>query len=440
MRKLAVTLLIALMCALPPSAHAAGMKIVRDEEIEQTLRLFARPVLEEAGLSPQNVAFILVEDNELNAFVAGGQNIFMNTGLLLKSESAAEVVGVIAHETGHIAGGHLFRAREAVDDMSFQAMLANILGIAAAVGAKSADVGVAISSVGQTMALRSILRHTRVQESSADQAGVRFLSDAGLPVSGFLSFMEKMESQELLPDSEQTAYVRTHPLTRDRVDFLRNVVAKGQPRPEPAGWQALHERMKAKLEGYLFPDRTLAKKDAATTTEKYARATALYRKNRTSEALALIETLLKEEPKNPYFHELKGQVLFEQGRVAESLAPYAAAVEYAPRSGLIRAAYGHSLLENKKVADAINHLQKSLQTEARAPRTHHLLAIAYGKQGKEGLSRLHLAEEALLQNKLDYATKEANLALANLPEKSPSRLRAQDILDAVKRKKKEKKD
>src|SRR5690606_22011049 len=217
---LKIFIALLLVAALSAPALADGMKIIRDEEIEQALKTFARPVQVEAGLSPQAVSFILIEDDELNAFVAGGQNIFVHTGLLLKSKNAAEVTGVLAHETGHIAGGHLFRAQEAVDDLSIQPMLANIIGVAVAIGTKSADAGLAVSSAGQSMALRTILRHTRIQETAADQAGVRFLQDARLPVSGLLGFMETMESQELLPESEQSAYVRTHPLTRDRVDFL----------------------------------------------------------------------------------------------------------------------------------------------------------------------------------------------------------------------------
>lgn len=436
--------LLFMLLASAGAAQAEGLKVIRDEEIEQALKTFGRPILEEAGLSPQRVSFVLIEDNELNAFVAGGQNIFMHTGLLLKTETPAEIAGVIAHEAGHISGGHLFRAQEAIDDLSVQAMLANILGLAAAIGARSADVGIAISSAGQSVALRGILRHTRVQETSADQAGVRFLQEAGLPVSGFLGFMETMEAQELLPESEQTAYVRTHPLTRDRVDFLRNVAERSGGGKTPPAWDDLHARLKAKLEGYLFPERilsagALAKKDFSVTA-RYAQAIAWYRKSKTDKAMPLIDGLIREEPQNPYFHELKGQILFEKGEVAKALPSYAKAVAHAPKSGLIRAAYGHALLENGQQQEAITQLQRALEAEPRASRTHHLLAIAYGKRGLEGLSRLHLAEEALLLNKLDLSKKEANLALRALPEKSASRLRARDILDdIVKKEKKQKK-
>ena len=430
-----------LLLAAAPVVADGG--IIRDAEIEQSLKTFAQPVLEQAGLSPGTVRFVMIEDNDLNAFVAGGQNIFLNTGLLLATENAAELTGVIAHEAGHISGGHLFRTREEIENLSLQAMLANILGVAAAIGAQSADVGLAVGAAGSSYLQRSLLRHSRVQETSADQAGVRFLEGAQLPVTGFLSFMKKLANQELLPENQQSPYVRTHPLAADRIDFLQHTADEGAIRAflPPPGWDALHRRMKAKLSGYLFPDRALQSKEISSDAD-YARAIAFYRKGKTKESLALMDSLIKGEPRNPYFYEQKGQILFESGRISESLMVYAAAARYAPQSGLIRMAYGHALLESggDNMDEAVRQLTLALETEPRQPQIHHFLAIAYGKKGEEGLSRLHLAEEALLQNKNDFAKREAGLAIAALPKGSPSVQRARDILDLATRngKKKEK--
>lgn len=413
------------------------MRIIRDEEIEQTLRTFSKPVFEQAGLSPKSVQFILIEDSELNAFVAGGQNIFLNTGLILKADRPDELIGVIAHETGHIAGGHLFRTQETYEELSLQAIAANILGVAAAVAAKSGELGMAISAAGEQVATRQMLRHSRVQETSADQAAVRFLKEAGLPVEGLRDFMKKLQSQELLPESEQSAYVRTHPLTRDRVDFLSQIVEKDGNGNMPQSWQERHDRMKAKLEGFLYPEKVLGSRyrpDDNSIAKKYAIAIAHYRKSRSAKALELLAELIDAEPRNAYFHELKGQILMESGDIASAAAAYDRAARLMPSSGLIRAAFGHALIENNHLDKGIGELQASLQTEPRQTKTHRLLAIAYGKRGKEGLSRLHLAEEALLLNKFPLARKEAELALKLLPEKSAARLRARDILDVVDRK------
>jgi predicted Zn-dependent protease len=444
-KKILFSLLLAALVGIQP-AFSAGMGIIRDEEIEQSLKTMTKPILDQAGLSADTVNFVLLEDPELNAFVAGGQNIFLHTGLILETQNPEELVGVVAHETGHIAGGHLFRVQAEMSNLSLQAMLTSVLGIAVAIGAHAPDVGIAVSSAGSSIATRNLLRHTRTQEGSADQAGVRFLQGAGLPVTGFLSFMKKLESQELLPESQQSQYVLTHPLSQDRVDFLQHVVDENPGGKIPPVWNELHRRIKAKLLGYLFPDRALQDKDTSVAAQ-YGRAIARFRKGQTDKALAALDPLLRAEPDNPYFLELKGQMLFESGRIGEAIPAYARAAALAPFSGLIRIAYARCLLEstenkNERETEAIRQLTIAIGKEKHSAEPHHLLAIAYGKQGQEGISRLHLAEEALMQNRPDFAKREASLALANLKKGTPAYLRAEDILDAVGEngKKTEKKD
>lgn len=430
---IAAVMSAAFLLAQTSAAMAAGLQIIRDDEIEQTLRDFARPVLEQAGLSPSTVRMVLIDDPTLNAFVAGGQNIFFHTGLLMQVKNPAELVGVIAHESGHIASGHLARTRIEMDNLSTQALIGQILGFAIALGAKSGEAAVAASSASQSIALRSILRHSRIQEGAADQAGVRFLEDANLPVTGFMTFMQQLASQELLPESQQSEYVRTHPISQDRVDFLRSVVDSHPDSGRiPAGWDQKLARLQAKLEGYLTPERALLRKGDDTTT-RYAYAIAYDRKGDVTKALSLTDSIIKDEPDNPYFYELKGQILFESGKVNDALAPYAKAVQLAPKAGLIAGAYGHALLEAKppKLDEAIRQLQNALAIEPKQSMTHQFLAIAYGRQGNEGLSRLHLAERSLLQGKYKDARTEANLALNALPAKGAARQRALDILDAA---------
>lgn len=428
----ALSFLFVLVTALPASAQ--NLTLVRDQEIEDTLRIFSRPIFNQAGLSPQNVRFILLQDDALNAFVTGGQNIFINTGLLLAAKNAEEVFGVIAHETGHISEGHLIRGKQRMEDLTTEALIAQILGAAIAIGTGSPGVFAATGSASSAAALRSLLWHTRTQESSADQAGISFLQGSRLPVSGFLSFMQKLEREELLPESQQSAYMRTHPLTHERVDVLKEAVARQPAGSEaPEEWQELHARTKAKLMGFIFPDRALQDKGTSIASQ-YARAIATYRKGKTTAALALLAPLIAEEPNNPYFHELKGQILFESGKIRDALPIYQRAVELAPKAGLIRIAYGHALLEDKnpskqQLDEAIKQLRLSLETAPFQPMTHHLMAMAYGKQGNEGMSRLYLAEEEQLRGRPDFAIIEAKLAQTKLEAHSPGWLRAQDIIN-----------
>ncbi len=415
------------------------MSILRDEETEQALKTMITPIFKQAGLSPDTVKFIIVQSNEMNAFVAGGQNIFLYTDLILKTDNPEELFGVIAHETGHIADGHLFRGKMDMDHLSTEAILSNLLGVAVAIAGRSPGAGTAISSASDSVLTRTLLRHTRTQEGSADRAGVRFLQGAGLPVTGLLSFMKKLESQELIPETEQSEYVQTHPLTQDRVEALQHAVDEGPPGHTPPEWIELHRRLKAKLLGYLFPDRSLQDTGAAPATQ-YGHVVAWFRKNQPDKALATLDPLIKAEPNNPYFYELKGQIQYENGHIEDSIQSYSRAAELAPFSGLIRIAYAQSLLEskpeshekqNERLAEAIRQLNAALDAEKQASEPHHMLAIAYGKQGQEGMSRLQLAEEALLQNNAAFARREAQLARVNLKKGTPAYQRAMDILDLV---------
>lgn len=425
-------------------AQTGGVSTIRDEEIETTLRNFAAPIFQQAGIPAQNVRFILLQRTELNAFVAGGMNIFVHTGLIMETKTADQLVGVLAHETGHIAHGDLLRMKMNLDNLSMEAMVATVLGIAIAATTGQGDAAIATTAAGQHMAERNLLTHSRIQETAADQEAVQYLKNAGLPLEGLLHFLEKMESEELLPESQQTEYVRTHPLTRDRISYMQGVVEQQRIHPQlPPGWAEAHERMRAKLKGFLYPDQALMDKGNSISS-RYGRAIGTYRKGKMQDAIALLDPLIKAEPKNPYFYELKGQILFESGKVEDSLAPYAKAVEYAPRSGLIRAAYAHALLESKtdtkkREAEAIKQLTRALEVEPREAQSHRMLAIAYGKQGQEGMSQLHLAEEAVLQGKFDIAIRQARLAGSTLPKNSASWLRSTDILAFAQKKKKEKK-
>ncbi len=422
---------------------ADGLHILRDEEIERGLQIMSRPIFDQTELDADSIKFILVDDSEMNAFVAGGRNIFLHSGLILKTQTPAELIGVIAHEMGHIADGHLFRIKTEMSNLSLQAMFTNLLGVAVAIGARSPEAGIAISSLGTNIASRDFLRHTRTQEGSADQAGVRYLQKAGLPVSGFLNFMKKLSSQEHLPESRQSQYVRTHPLTQDRIDFLQRVVDENPHVKTPFAWDEVHRRIRAKLQGYLFPNLALREKDDSVAA-KYGRAIAWFRKSRLDKALAIIDSLLKVEPKNPYFYELKGQMLFENGHIEDAIIAYEQAAKLAPFSGLIRIAYAHSLLESKVnenecVAEAIRQLTRAIEKEKQMSSPHYLLAVAYGKQGQTGLSNLHLAEEELMQNNIVRAKRAAGFALSKLKKSTPAYQRTLDILAVIEKKEKNKK-
>ncbi len=430
--------LLALFLFLPLNSSAQegkAMSVIRDVEIEKTLHDLANPIFLAAGLNPGSVQIIMVRDATLNAYVAGGMNIFLHTALLQATDNAGQLTGVIAHETGHISGGHLTRGSSAMKNASAQAILSMVLGVGAAIASGNPNAGAAVITGGQQIAMRSMLSFTRAQEGSADAAGMRFMDQSKISSKGLLEFLQKLGAQETLPVDRQVEYARTHPLTQDRIDAVRTHVEQSplSNLPSPPDLAEEHARMKAKLLGYLQPDAALLRygeKDARVSA-RYARAIAHYRKGDTEDALRLMNGLLKEEPNNPFFHEQIGQILFEAGRVKEAEPHYKRAVTLLPEAGLLHSAYGHVLIElhdASLVDEAIRQLQLSLKTEPHEPSTWRFLATAWGEKKQEGMVSYSLAEEALARAENGSARKWAERALKTLPKGSPYALRSQDII------------
>ncbi len=433
-----ILLTMLLVCQVFP-AHAQSL--IRDTEIEQTLKEWGSPVFKAAGLNPEAVNIILIQSDAINAFVAGGSNIFFYTGLIDKTDGPGEVIGVLAHETGPITGGHLIRTRDALERASYESIIGTILGIGAAILSGDSGAAAAISAGGNTLAQRRFLAHSRVQESSADQAALTFFEQAKLNPTGLATFMDKLKAESFVPESQQSEYVRTHPLVDNRVEALQRRIEESVYKDQalPKEWVEKHARMKAKLVGFTKPGQIpwVYNDTDHSIAADYARAIAAYRENKVEEAIKRIDDLLLREPQNPYFHELKGQMLVDFGRVEDAVMSYAMALQYLPNAPLIQVAYAHALIESAKndepkyLNEAIENLELALIKEPRTSRIHRFLAIAYGRQGNESRAKIHLAEEALLQRRIDYAQQHAQAIIAQEKEGSLLWLKAKDILSFI---------
>lgn len=427
--------------AFPAAAQSRSPGLIRDAEVEGIIRAYATPLFQAAGLDASSVRIYLVNDDTLNAFVAGGMNLFMNTGLLMAAENANQIIGVIAHETGHIAGGHLARTQEALRDASTEAIIAFVLGMAA-VAAGQGQAGTAIIGGGTALAQANVLQYSRTQESAADHAGVSYLDATAQSSRGMLEFFELLEGQEMLLASQQDPYLRTHPLTTDRMDFVRHhaSVSSYTDAPEPPAFVDGYQRMHAKLVGFLRPlNRVLQEYPESDTrlVARYARAIAYYRAGNLDEALPMLDQLIAEEPDNPFFQELKGQVLMEYGRGREALPYYETAVRLAPHEPLLRLGLAQVQLETEDSAlnkEALRNLEEVTRIETRNPGAWRLLSIAYGRDGQIPMAALALAETALARGDKAEARAQADRALKQLPEGSPAWLRAQDILTTASKK------
>jgi predicted Zn-dependent protease len=443
----AMLILLCTPLGFVPRAQESGggedVQFIRDAEIENYLHALADPIYRAADLDPHSITIVIVESNVVNAFVAEGMNEFFYTGLLQLADSPEQLAGVMAHETGHIADGHLIRGREEMENASAEAILGMLLAVAAGVAAGSGGAAAGGMSLGQQVAERNFLSFSRSIEASADAAGMKFLDRAGISTRGLLEFFKKLEGQEGLPPSQQIAYVQTHPLTADRIAAVQAHLDASPPALRdaklPQKFYEMHERMKAKLLGYIQPETALLRYTDKDTriSARYALAIATYRTSQTARALNLINGLIAQEPDNPFFYELKGQILFENSRIQESIPMYKKANDLLPDSSLLRQEYGHALLESRDPADvdvAIQQLLESNRLEDREPLTWHFLSVAWGRKGElmnsteyAAMATYALAEEAAAQGHDKAAGQLAERAMKGLKKGSPYWLRAQDI-------------
>lgn len=425
--------------------YAFALSLIRDAEIEHSLRLYSDPIFKAAGINDRAVNIFIVQDDALNAYVAGGANMFLNTGLIMAAETPDVLLGVIAHETGHIAGGHLAQGTEKIKNAQIGTILTYVLGATAAVVSKKPEAAAAVIGGGQGSIARNILSYTRANEQAADQSALTSLDKLGISSQGMLKMFEILERNERKRFGSVDPYMLTHPLTGERVEFVKEHVKKsGIPLGKyPKKYDKLHQRMVAKLYGFLQPPKkTLQKYPVSdkSVAARLARSVAYYRIPDIDKSLKEINGLIEEFPKDPFFHELKGQILFENAKVEESLKSYLTAINLLPNSALILADLGKveiSLGTDDSLQKAISHLEKSVTIDASHSNSWRLLAMAYGKKGNYQMSNLALAEEALLKGDYKTALQMVEQTMPKLDNSSPAFIRAGDIKNKAKEMEKE---
>lgn len=428
------TILAAAMLVAQP---VAAQSILRDAETEAFLDEISAPLVEAAGLEPENVDIVLINDPSINAFVAGGQIVYIHSGLIDAADTAEEVQGVIAHELGHITGGHILRYGEGMASASRISLLSLIAGIGAALaGAGEAAMG--IMAAGQQAAMGKFLAFSRTQESSADFAGAEYLSKAGISGRGSLAFFGKLLNQEYrygYSQSDEAGFYRTHPLSGDRISALREVYEKDPAwdRPANARNQANFERVKAKLVGYIAkPSATLRDypESDRTVPALYARAYAYHQNARVDRALDAADQLLAKDPDDPYFLELKGQVLLESGRPLEALEPLRRATALTNAEPLIASLFGHALIateDDANFAEAERVLRAAVGRDRRNPFAWYQLGVVYAARGDTPRARLASAEQQVMSGQYGLALRSAQAAEHGLERGTPDWIRAQDI-------------
>ena len=416
-----------------------GNSVIRDTEIEGIIKRISAPIIDAAGMFPDSVRLYLINKDEINAFVAGGQKIFLTTGLIRSTQNPNQLLGVIAHEIGHISAGHLIRLRRELTKSNNTAMASQMFGLALSLLSGNPGFMAAAGSGGAHIAQRSLLKFSRTQEQSADQAALRYMEKAGFSSKGMLEFLQILEGQDLLSESTQDPYIQTHPLTSDRISFVKEHVknSKYTDLRLPDKIKAQHARMIAKLDAFLDAPHKVLKKYSAkpnSPIKRYSLAIAHYRDANLKKAIAEINTLISDFPKDPFYRELKGQILFENSKINQALLAYQKAVAMLPSAPLLRVSLAHAMLEsneNNVVTKARIHLRYAILKDRRIPLAWRLLATANGRLGHLGLSALASAEYNLLINRKRDAIKQAKRAIKILQAGEPAWLRSHDIIAKI---------
>jgi predicted Zn-dependent protease len=431
---------------LPAHAQAGGkgLNVIRDAEIEELLRDYTRPVLKAAGLAKQNIEVVIINDRAFNAFVADGRRIFINLGALYESTTPNQIIGVLAHESGHIAGGHLARMHEQLATAQTAAIIAMLLAAGGMVaGATSGRGNIAgeaapgLMMAPQEIIRRTLLSYARSQEESADRAAVNFLNATGQSARGMLETFQRFADQGLFLSRQVDPYLMSHPMARERISQLETI-AKQSPyfdRTDPPALQARHEMMRAKLVGFVDrPEMVMRRYPSSNHSlpARYARAISAYRHASTGDAIVQIDALIAEQPNNPYFHELKGQALLESGKARDAIAPLRRAVQISNGAPLIRMLLGQALVQAgdpQFAEEAIRELLVALQHEPNASLGLRELAVAYSRKGDQANAALSAAQAAFNDGDFRTARQLATRARLGFSQGTPGWLKSDDLVN-----------
>src|SRR6516164_5266776 len=446
-------LTVALALALSPLASVRaedhenrGPPVLRDTETEQLLREYTRPILRVAGLEKQNIQMVIINDPSFNAFVADGRRIFVNYGAILKSETPNQVIGVLAHETGHLAGGHLAKLREQLAQAQTQLIIAMLVGAGAIVaGARSgnsngglANAGAAAIAGPQEMIRRSLLSYQRQQEENADRAGVKFLTATQQSPKGMYETFKRFTSESLFAARGADPYLQSHPMPAERVAALQEFASTSpywDKKDDPA-LQLRHDMVRAKISAFMERPEVVYRRYPQTNDSlpaRYARAISPYLHGDLRSALTQIDALIAVQPNNPYFYEVRGQALLESGKPADAIAPLRKAVQLSNNAPLIEMLLGQALVgtDNKTYTDeAIRILRAAVGREPEAPIGYTQLAMAYGRKGDYAEADLASAQAAYLRGDNKTARELATRAKTRFAVGTPGWVKADDIVAA----------
>lgn len=445
--KLTALTVAAALAAAPMAASAQGgaPSFLRDTESEQLLREYTRPILRAAGLEKQNIQMVIINDGQFNAFVADGRRIFVNYGAMMQSQTPNQITGVLAHETGHLAGGHLAKMREQIANAQTQMIIAMLLGAGAMVAGARGGAGSGLTNAGAAafsapgeVIKRTLIAYVRQQEENADKAGVKFLTATGQSAKGMWETFKRFSDESLFAAAGADPYLQTHPMPADRVRALEEL-ARSSPywdkKDDPA-LQLRHDMVRAKISAFMERQDTVYRRYPMSDNSlpaRYAHAITTYLHGDLRSAIAQIDGLIALQPSNPYFYEVRGQALLEGGKPAEAIAPLRKAVQLSNNAPLIEMLLGQALVAANNTAntdEAIAILRAAVARETEAPLGYMQLAMAYGRKGDYAQADLASAQAAYLRGDNKTARDLASRAKTRFAIGTPGWVKADDIVSS----------
>jgi predicted Zn-dependent protease len=422
-------------------AFAQGINLLRDTETEEMLKSYEAPLAKAAGLNLDATRVWLVGDNQVNAFASfgdGGENIFIFSGILLALKTPNELIGVMAHETGHIKAGHLIRGEVGMQKAAIPMLLSMVIGIAAMM-AGAGEAGMVIMGAGQAMAQAQFAQFTRVQESTADQIAMQLLLATHQSPQGIYNTFARFAQEEAQGAYKIDPYAVDHPVGQQRLDDIQGKLDASPYKDVKDSPAVTHtfEMVQAKLAGFVLPvSEALARYPVSNTSEtaRYARAMAYLRQPQLAKAQAEISSLIQDEPNNPYFYEVQGQIYLSMAKPLDAIPAYQRAVSLKPQAPQLRLGLAVAQISTDRPEmsqAALANLKVASMVENDDVFTWYETAQAYSNLKNTPMANLSTAECYYAAGAMKQAAQFAARARRDLPQGTADWERANDIMGAA---------
>jgi beta-barrel assembly-enhancing protease len=360
--------------------------------------------------------FFAVGAPEINAFALPGGYVGVNTGLILATESESELASVLAHEITHVTQHHIARQMEAQS----ASQLAMLAGLAAAIlaGASGNDQAAQAAVTGATAgAMQNQINYTRDFEREADRIGFQLLEKAGFDARAMASFFQRLQQATRLQDNKTPGYLRTHPLTYERV-------AEAQDRAFSSPYKQVRDSLeyqlvRALLKSYQgIPDEAVAAlrkqldtpRTEARNAARYGLAAAQLRAAKFPEAMAEVQALDKAGFRHPMVEALAGQILLQSGQYAAARSRYETALARYPDHLQLVYDYPRNLIKARDFNTAARFTEAQLSQRRNDSTLHELAAEAHSGVGHQTLSHYHLGEMYALRGDTREAIQQMEIA------------------------------